>query len=295
MAEFSVDLADELMAACRSGAKDLADALEAALGRACTVTPDAVAKYPSPSALQELNGAGLLVVILTDAGVGAAMTLADASGWVPDWCQRPDDDQQSTLHSLAEALAHHALPQDVAVRQTAAEHVSDLTAALRRASVADQALQIPMRIHSGDTSATLRLVWPLEDAASVLSSAEDGRPPVAAEASEDDRSATQQRRDASGDSSTLERLPAYGRSLLQVSVPVVVELARKKQTVAEVLQLCPGSIIAFEKSCDEMLELSAGGCPVAQGEAVKVGDKFGLRINSMQLPRERFRSVAAAK
>ena len=33
--------------------------------------------------------------------------------------------------------------------------------------------------------------------------------------------------------------------------------------------------------------------PVAVGEAVKVGDKFGLRIRRMVLPRERFASVRA--
>ena len=38
----------------------------------------------------------------------------------------------------------------------------------------------------------------------------------------------------------------------------------------------------------QMLDLEAGGHPVAHGEAVKVGDKFGLRITSVRLPDERF-------
>lgn len=86
-------------------------------------------------------------------------------------------------------------------------------------------------------------------------------------------------------------LPYFTRSLLRISVPVVVTLARKKQNLRRILELGPGSIIQFDKSCEEMLELDVGGRPVATGEAVKVGEKFGLRINSIVLPGERFRRV----
>jgi hypothetical protein len=40
-----------------------------------------------------------------------------------------------------------------------------------------------------------------------------------------------------------------------------------------------------------MLDLEAGGIPIAAGEAVKVGDKFGLRITSIRLPEERLLPV----
>jgi flagellar motor switch/type III secretory pathway protein FliN len=47
------------------------------------------------------------------------------------------------------------------------------------------------------------------------------------------------------------------------------------------VELGPGSIIKFDKTCDELLELSIGNRTVARGEAVKVGDKFGLRISGL--------------
>ena len=37
--------------------------------------------------------------------------------------------------------------------------------------------------------------------------------------------------------------------------------------------------------------MEIGGLSVATGEAVKVGDKFGLRVNAMILPEERFTPV----
>jgi len=90
---------------------------------------------------------------------------------------------------------------------------------------------------------------------------------------------------------TLEQLPNYARSLLRVTVPVVVNLAEKRQPLGQIVELVPGSIIQFEKSCEEMLDLSVADCQIATGEAVKVDDKFGLRITSVTLPEERFSTV----
>jgi flagellar motor switch/type III secretory pathway protein FliN len=72
---------------------------------------------------------------------------------------------------------------------------------------------------------------------------------------------------------------------------VTVTLADKRQPLGRVIEISPGSIIQFDKSCEEMLELSAAGRKIATGEAVKVGDKFGLRVTSIVLPGERFEPV----
>ena len=97
------------------------------------------------------------------------------------------------------------------------------------------------------------------------------------------------------DSLGLSRLPPYSRSLLRIRVPVIVTLAATKQPVQRILELGPGAIIQFDKPCDEMLSLEVGNQPVAVGEAVKVGDKFGLRITSITLPGERFWAVKGTK
>jgi flagellar motor switch protein FliN len=83
-------------------------------------------------------------------------------------------------------------------------------------------------------------------------------------------------------------LPPYIRSLLKVRVPVVVTLATTQQSLKKILELSPGSIIQFDKPCDEPLTLSVGSRDVAVGDAVKVGEKFGIRITSMVMPEERF-------
>ncbi len=89
----------------------------------------------------------------------------------------------------------------------------------------------------------------------------------------------------------LRQLPAYSRSLLRIQVPVIVTLATTRKAVNNVLGLAPGTILQFSKPCDDPLLLSVGGCDVAVGETVKVGEKFGLRITSMLMPAEKFEPV----
>ena len=82
-------------------------------------------------------------------------------------------------------------------------------------------------------------------------------------------------------STELAALPTYARGLLRIRVPVQVTLASQRKSIQEIIELGPGSIIKFDKTCDEPLELMVGDRPVAQGEVVKVGDKFGLRIRGL--------------
>ncbi|HZZ71876.1 MAG TPA: FliM/FliN family flagellar motor C-terminal domain-containing protein [Pirellulales bacterium] len=86
-------------------------------------------------------------------------------------------------------------------------------------------------------------------------------------------------------------LPGYTLSLLKIKVPVMVTLAAKKQTLGQITELAPGSIVAFDKPCEELLLLEAAGHKIALGEAVKVGDKFGLRVKQLVLPDEQFKTL----
>jgi flagellar motor switch protein FliN len=80
----------------------------------------------------------------------------------------------------------------------------------------------------------------------------------------------------------LATLPTYARGLLRIRVPVTVTLAAQRKPIQEIIELGPGSIVKFDKTCDEPLELMVGERVIATGEVVKVGDKFGLRIGARQ-------------
>ena len=68
-------------------------------------------------------------------------------------------------------------------------------------------------------------------------------------------------------------------------MPVAVRLAQKRAPLSAVRALVPGSLITFEKGCEEPLELyvsDAARRPHAVGEAVKVGERFGLKITAVR-------------
>ena len=84
---------------------------------------------------------------------------------------------------------------------------------------------------------------------------------------------------------------SYVRTLMKIPLEVRVSLASISLPVERIVRLAPGSMIQFAKSADDPLEIRIGDTVVAHGEAVKVGDKFGVRLVSVTLPPERFRSL----
>jgi flagellar motor switch protein FliN/FliY len=78
----------------------------------------------------------------------------------------------------------------------------------------------------------------------------------------------------------------YSRAVLGLKTAVSVTLCRKRESLDRIISLAPGSMLTFEAHCDEPLVLEAGGTPIATGETVKIGDKFGLRIREILNDRE---------
>ena len=69
--------------------------------------------------------------------------------------------------------------------------------------------------------------------------------------------------------------------ILRLEVPVIVKLAERKLMMSEVMRLGVGAIIEFSKSSEEPLELMINNKTIGAGEAVKVGENFGLRIKQI--------------
>ena len=83
------------------------------------------------------------------------------------------------------------------------------------------------------------------------------------------------------------------RRILQLQVPVIVKLAERKLTLGEVMRLGAGAIIEFSKNSDEPLELLVNNKPIGVGDAVKVGENFGLKITQIGDVKEIIRSLGA--
>jgi flagellar motor switch protein FliN/FliY len=92
-----------------------------------------------------------------------------------------------------------------------------------------------------------------------------------------------------------DTLPAEGRGgasgrldlLLDVPLELTVELGRTRLTIENVLSLQSGSVIELDKIAGDPLDILLNGRLVARGEAVVVGEKFGIRVTSIVSPTER--------
>jgi len=79
--------------------------------------------------------------------------------------------------------------------------------------------------------------------------------------------------------------------LLDVNLPISIELGRTTMRIKDILSLGPGSVVELKKLAGEPVDLLVNNKVVARGEVVVVDENFGLRIVSLLSPEERLRSL----
>jgi flagellar motor switch protein FliN len=277
------DLAQQVLAACRKNAAEAAAALSRAFEAPVEIDSERIETFNYAGSDPDWNGPGLILIFRSE-GKAAVASLAASSGLLPAWARSPDASGLSKLATLAHELCDALLPAEHPAQDFAASYVEHLAEAMARGGIASGAGAIHCLLKSGEKTGTMRLVWPAMSPEAIL--AQTSTAPAAAEVG----AATARRSGLPEDDLTerLRNLPSYARSLLRISVPVSVHLASIKQPVSRVLNIGPGTIIQFEKNCEQPLTLCVGSQPLAEGEAVKVGEKFGIKLTQMILPGERF-------
>lgn len=66
--------------------------------------------------------------------------------------------------------------------------------------------------------------------------------------------------------------------LLDLTLPVSIELGRTTMTVQEILRLGRGSVIQLDRLAGEPIDIYVGDRRFAEGEVVVLGEHFGVRI-----------------
>ncbi|MGI6680740.1 MAG: flagellar motor switch protein FliN [Bdellovibrionota bacterium] len=78
-----------------------------------------------------------------------------------------------------------------------------------------------------------------------------------------------------------------------VNLVVSVELGRIECTLDKLIRLKKGSIIELDKLPEEPLDIRVNNKLLAQGEAVVVNDKFGVRVTQIVSPDGELDALAA--
>jgi flagellar motor switch protein FliN/FliY len=81
--------------------------------------------------------------------------------------------------------------------------------------------------------------------------------------------------------------------LLDVSLPVAIELGRTQMSIRDILELGSGSIVELDKLAGEPVDILVNNKPLAKGEVVVIDENFGVRITSLVPPRERLERLNA--
>jgi len=81
------------------------------------------------------------------------------------------------------------------------------------------------------------------------------------------------------------------KTICKLEVPVIVQVGQHRVSMDEILALSPGTILELEKSAEEELTLLINNKPIGRGEAVKVGENFGIRISHIGTTAERVEAL----
>ena len=69
--------------------------------------------------------------------------------------------------------------------------------------------------------------------------------------------------------------------LMDVSLPVTVEIGRTVMLVRDILNLGEGSVVETEKPTSDPVDVIVGGKLFARGEVVVLNGRFGVRITEL--------------
>ena len=279
MPEFSAAHVDSIIAIFRANHDAIADSLNLCFGLQGKLAlrdpqpwaADAIPDEPGVLVAYHLSGSGLLCLL-------------PKSAPLPGWVDSPSPADEARLQTLALEWSLNMLPPEFEAAAFATLPVPSIAQAAAEAEPHESAMIIP--VGSGDDALApprLFLILPVANApvpkqeatlpqltAAPRPSAPVSEPPPL----------FREYVPASHGHATDAPSPKLQR-LLGLPVSVSVRLAEKRVELGTLMSLTPGSLITFSKPCEDLLDLYVNNQRYCRGEAVKIGEKFGLKINEV--------------
>jgi flagellar motor switch protein FliN len=66
--------------------------------------------------------------------------------------------------------------------------------------------------------------------------------------------------------------------LFDIPIELTVEVGRRTMTMGELVEVMPGTVVELDRPAGDNLDIYANGKLVARGEAVLVGERYGIRV-----------------
>jgi flagellar motor switch protein FliN/FliY len=281
MSELSAETIEQVLVACHENQSAIAESLNLCFNTQYQLALGDPAPWEKLRGSDELSCPGLLVNL--NVGDAALLVAIPAAMPLPAWYKQPNENESARLNTLPMEWALSFLPEEMAPDGFACQATENLLAVIGICEPIPGAVVLPLELApvGGGPAATLWLIGPVAFP-----------PPAPVAARHEPRGSARMlppREEtisgmlASDDSDRAQRI----RQLMQLPVPVIVKLAEKRIQLGKLLSLGPGAIVIFEKSCEDLLELCVNNQVYCRGEAVKIGEKFGLKVNEIGTLQER--------
>jgi flagellar motor switch protein FliN/FliY len=283
MAAFTEENVEAILAACSGNAAALAESLNQCFGKTYRLEPGDSNLWSPTEMPASLNGPGV-VALFQIQSQGLAVLIPESLN-LPEWSAHPNDSESARLQTLSMEWSMNLLPPDVEAEKYRSLAVGDLGQAVQAMSPAEWAATLELKVFDDSLSpsepmAALLIIWPLEQPNFEYQVATVTEPLAATPA----MSSPYTPPPAADPLARLRHLP------IQVSV----RLAEKKIPMLQLLSITPGMLIPFGKSCEDLLDLYVNNARYCRGEAVKIGENFGLKINQVGVPPETSQKVIEA-
>lgn len=79
--------------------------------------------------------------------------------------------------------------------------------------------------------------------------------------------------------------------VLDVPLEIHVELGRRRMRIADLISLGTGAVLDLDAAAGSPLSIYANDVLIARGEAVVVGERYGVRVTEIVSPQERMRRL----
>ena len=294
MAEFTPAEMSQVLTACQDNTAAITECFNQCFLTEGALTVGELLPWSSDSIPSELSGPGILVTFQ----LGAAVVLAalPESLPLPEWCRNPGKSESSRLQTLPVEWSMNVFPMEWESDSSTSQFVQDLASVVASCEPLEGSSFLKLVWNDNQTGpgayliGTCRQVYtaPVEESPEPFSTPSGSFTPPA-ESSPPPPTLTPEA--AAEYQSRLRR----AAQMMNMPVPIIVVMAAKKIQLGQLLSMGPGTIISFDKSCDDLLDLCVNNRALCSGEAVKIGEKFGLKVNYLSSTADRQKQIQRSR
>jgi flagellar motor switch protein FliN len=282
MANLTDQQIDQIFETCRSKVESLAQSLSTNLGTEVKLEPG----EEGQGAFEILNKVsekpGIAITLQFD-GFGVLCLIPDSLP-LPDWYQSPDEAQESQLQALSTEWSVALLPSELETTQLKAVKCENLRTHLRACQPTDDVRLLELSATSPEGGGTLTAIHFVMPVAVPLLEGFTGNDLPTTETLKGESVAVNETAatilsDIANEQPQDSAIEKRKKRISKIPVNLIVRIADRQMDLHQLRAIAPGTLLMFDKTYDSLLDVYIGNSLYCRGEAVKVGENFGIKIN----------------